>query len=115
MHRVNKRLVSSACAVALCCFSSLVLAVAGWTDYGSVTELRPTSNGRYLVVLNVDENPSGCKNDETFYQDYGFPGSKQMFDTLLEAVVAGKKVRVYVTGKCELNGYAEISSVGIVP
>ena len=38
-----------------------------------------------------------------------------MFDVVLRAVTTGKKVRVYVTGKCEINGFAEISSVSIVP
>jgi len=38
-----------------------------------------------------------------------------MYDALFKAAASGKKVRDYVTGKCELNGYSEISSVAIVP
>lgn len=90
-------------------------AASGWTEYASVTELTPTVHGRFLVKLNTAKNPSGCKDEKTFYQDYGMPGSAHMFRTLLEAVTAGKKVRLYVTGGCELNGYSEISSVSIVP
>ena len=92
-----------------------LLAAAGWTDYATVSELRPTIHHRYIVKLNVSENPSGCRNKDTFYQDYIVPGSDQMFRTLLEAVTTGKQVRVFVTGKCELKGYSEISSVGIIP
>lgn len=90
-------------------------AVAGWADYVPVAELTPTIHGRFLVKLKISENPSGCKNKEIFYQDYNIPGSEQIFDAILKAVASGKKVRVYVTGKCDLNGYSEISSVAIVP
>lgn len=106
------------CATYLCVLLSVPLtafAVAGWTDYVPVSELTPTIHGRFLVKLKVTENPSGCKNKEVFYRDYGIPGAEQMYDALLKAVAAGKKVRVYVTGRCELNGYSEISSVAIVP
>lgn len=89
--------------------------VAGWTDYGSIIELTPTTHGRYVVKLNVSDNASGCRNKNTFYQDYNLPGAKEMFATLLQATVNGRSVRVFVTGICELNGYSEISSVGIVP
>ena len=92
-----------------------VTAVSGWTDYVPVTELTPTIHGRYLVKLKASRNPSGCKNTEVFYQDYNIPGFEQLFDTLLKAVVSEKKVRVYVTGRCDLNGYSEISSVAIKP
>lgn len=90
-------------------------AVSGWTDYVPVAELTPTTHGRFLVKLKDSQNPSGCKNTDVFYQDYNLPGFEQMFDTLLKAVVSEKKVRVYVTGRCDLNGYSEISSVTIKP
>ncbi|MGD8908035.1 MAG: hypothetical protein PVF13_07080 [Chromatiales bacterium] len=90
-------------------------AVSGWTDYGTVAELTPTSHHRFLVRLNISKNPSGCRDKSTFYQDYDKSGADQMFRTLLQAVVYGKQVRLFVTGRCELNGYAEISSVTIVP
>lgn len=91
------------------------LAAAGWTDYATVAELRPGTQFRYLVKLQGAENPSGCKNKDTFYQDYSATGSDHMFRVLLEAVSSGKRVRVYVTGICELSGYSQISSVAIVP
>ncbi|MFW2373147.1 MAG: hypothetical protein ACN4GM_08500 [Gammaproteobacteria bacterium] len=91
------------------------LATSGWTDYVPVAELTPTSHGRFLVKLKAPENPSDCKNKDTFYHDYNAPGSEQIFRTLLEAISSGKKVRVYVSGKCELKGYSEITSVSIVP
>jgi hypothetical protein len=94
---------------------AIVFADAGWTDYAQIVELTPTSQGRYLVQLKVSDNPSGCRNKDTFYQDYGTPGSDNMYRALLEAVTSGKRVRVYVTGKCGFGGYSNISSVGIVP
>ena len=112
---MKKHLSCMACIGAIFFVPTMAFAGAGWTDYVPVTELTPTINGRFLVQLKLSENPSGCKNKETFYRGYGIPGSEQMFQTLLQAVASGKKVRVYVTGACELNGYSEISSVGIVP
>lgn len=96
-------------------FPTTALAVSGWTDLATVAELNPGTQFRYLVKLEVAENPSGCKNKNTFYQDYSATGSDHMFRVLLEAVSSGKRVRVKVTGKCELSGYSEISSVAIVP
>lgn len=94
---------------------SIVIADSGWTDYATITELIPTSHHRYKVSLGNTKNPGGCKDKQTFYQDYDATGAKQMFDTLLQATATGNKVRVYVSGKCELNGYSEITSVGILP
>ena len=88
---------------------------AGWTGYGRVTELTPTTRQRFLVTLDVAGNPSGCSDKQTFYQDFVLRGAEQLFDTLLQALVSDKRVRVYVTGRCELNGYSEITSVTIRP
>lgn len=95
--------------------AATVAGTSGWTEYTSVAELTPSSDQSYTVRLDIAENPSGCKNKNTFYQDYSASGAEQMFSTLLEAMVNGKRVRVFVTGRCELNGYGEISSVSILP
>jgi len=101
--------------VILASLPATLLAGAGWSGYAQVAELTPTIHHRYHVRLDSAENPSGCTDKQTFYQDYAATGSEHMFQTLLEAVTSGKQVRLYVTGKCELNGYAEFSAVGIVP
>jgi len=88
---------------------------AGWTDTTTVAELTASAQHRYTVRLHLTKNPSGCRSPDTFYQDYAAPGSEQMFRALLEAVTSGKRVRVYVSGRCELNGYAELSSVTLLP
>jgi len=96
-------------------FSSYVVARTGWTDYVAIVELVPTARHYYEVRLPVKENPSGCKSKTWFYQDYAAPGSDKMFRVLLEGVKAGANLRVYVTGKCNINGYAEISAVSVTP
>jgi len=96
-------------------FSHLVHADAGWTDVVTVAELVPTARHYYEVRLPVKKNPSGCRDKTWFYQDYGSPGSDQMFKTLLEGIKSGIRFRVYVTGKCNINGYSEISSVSVIP
>ena len=105
-------LVFGACTLVL---SPLIQAEAGWTDYVTIAELVPTAYHYYKVRLPVKENPSGCKNKTWFYQDYRPNGSHKMFQTILEGLKLKMRVRVYVTGKCNLGGYSEISSVSIIP
>lgn len=88
---------------------------AGWSDYAKVSELVPSTRHYYQVELPVQNNPSGCKNKTGFYQDYSAMASDKMFDLLLESVKSGLKVRVYVTGLCNLKGLSEISAVSVVP
>lgn len=96
-------------------FSHLVHADAGWTDFVAVAELVPTARHYYEVRLPVKVNPSGCRDKTWFYQDYASPGSDNMFRTLLEGIKTGSRLRVYVTGKCNLSGYSEISAVSVIP
>lgn len=95
-------------------FSLDVQARAGWTDAVRVAELVPTSRHYYEVRLPVTENPSGCRKDNWFYQNYDATGSEQMFAILLEGVTSEIRLRVYVTGLCNINGYAEFSSVSVI-
>lgn len=90
-------------------------ATSGWTDYGYVIELQPGIHQRFKVNIDVKGNSSSCKQKQWFYQDYGLSGAREMYMALLEAVSAQKLVRVYVTGRCNLNEYSEISEVGIRP
>lgn len=92
-----------------------VLASSGWTGYGNVIELIPTIHHRFKVNIDVKENKSACKEKQWFYQDYSVAGTREIYLALLEAVSSNKTVRVYVTGRCNINEYAEISEVGIRP
>lgn len=86
-------------------------AEAGWTDEGTVQSLNPTGKGRFIVEIQLKDNPSGCRNPATFYRDYGRPGTTYMFDVMKEALIHKKRVKVYVTGRCDLHKYSEIDSV----
>jgi hypothetical protein len=99
----------------LLAFPSFTQAGAGWTEYVRISELIPTSRHYYEVRLPVKNNPSGCTDKIWFYQDYVTIGSDKMFETLLRGLQSGSQVRVYVTGKCNINGYSEFISVGIIP
>jgi len=90
-------------------------ATSGWTDYGYVIELQPGIHHRYKVNIDVKNNNSSCKQKQWFYQDYELSGAREMYLALLEAVSTAKLVRVYVTGRCDINDYSEISEVGIRP
>lgn len=93
----------------------VVQAAADWTEYAQVAELVARSQHYYQVKLQLDDNPSGCKNKAWFYQDYATHGSDKMYYTLLEALKSGNRVRLYVTGVCNLDRDAEFTSVGIIP
>ena len=93
--------------------SSSIYAGSGWTDYGYVEELIPTIHHRFKVNIALKGNKSGCKEKQWFYQDYDISGAKEMYLALLASMSADKAVRVYVTGRCNSDDYAEISSVGI--
>lgn len=54
----------------------------GWTSYGVVTEINPTTSGRFIVKLDVASNPSDCKNKQSFYSDYTVTGADYMFRAL---------------------------------
>lgn len=88
-------------------------AASGWTDYGYVSELVPTIHHRFKVNIVVNNNKSGCKDKQWFYQDYNAAGAKEMYLALLEAVASNLEVRVYVTGRCNIDSYSEISELGI--
>lgn len=102
-------------AVFLTLLPSPVRAEAGWTDYAPIAELVSTARHYYELRLPVKKNPGGCKESNWFYQDYGLNASDKMFATLLEGLQSRKRVRVYVTGKCNVNGYAEFTAVSIIP
>jgi len=88
---------------------------AGWTDAAPVAELRPTSQGRFLVRIPVEDNPSGCREPHWFYRDQTGPSADRIFDLLLEAALREKPVRVHVTGACDLKGFAAINAASLEP
>lgn len=106
------RLAAIAILLIVSSFASPLLARAGWTDYARVGELIATGRHYYELRIPVD-NPSGCREDHWYYRNYDAPGSAQMFEVLLDAIESNLRVRLYVTGVCNINGYAEISSVGV--
>lgn len=109
-----RRLILKLFSLSLLMNISPLQADAGWTDIGNVVELVPTSRHYYEFSLSVTSS-SGCRNKSWYYQDYASRGAQQMFDTLLEAVRSGLRVRVFVTGVCNIDGYSEISSISISP
>jgi hypothetical protein len=111
-----KSIISASLVLIISLFwANVVMADSGWTDYAEVVELVPTIHHRFRVNIAVTKNDSGCKQKQWFYQDYDVSGAREMFLTLLTAVSENKKVRVYVTGRCDINDYSEISSIAIVP
>jgi hypothetical protein len=95
--------------------TSLAQADAGWTDYVTVSELIPTGRLYYEVELKGSKNVSGCREQDWYYLNYGAQGTDKMFDLFVDSMQSGLHLRVYVSGLCNLNGYAEITAVGASP
>jgi hypothetical protein len=94
--------------------ASSVYADAGWTDAAAVEELRATGGHYYAVRLEVKKPLSACGDKQWFFQDYEKSGSDKMHLMLLESLKSGLRVRVYLTGRCNLDGYSEFSSVSVL-
>jgi len=113
------RYISIAIAIAIGICSLLLpglsSAGAGWTDDVKVIELIPTGRHYYEVHLKVRNNPSGCRDKDWFYINYGGHGTDKMFDLFIDGLKSSLRLRVYVTGICNINGYSEISSVSASP
>ena len=108
-----KKRCSILAAIGFILFTAEVRAGAGWTNVVPVAELLPTSRHYYEVRLPVTDNPSGCREKNWFYQNYQSPGSRQMFAILLKGITSDIRLKVYVTGVCNLNGYAEFSAISV--
>ncbi|MEQ1880297.1 MAG: hypothetical protein ABL878_04925 [Burkholderiales bacterium] len=87
---------------------------AGWTEAGAIEELRAIGGHYYAVRLGVKKTPSACGDKQWFFQDYEKSGSDKMYLMLLESLNSGLRVRVYLTGRCNLDGHSEFSSVSIL-
>ncbi len=113
MQRVN-RVISMALVLSMAFAAARAQAAAGWTSYGEVTELQVTEFGRILVRLKLKSTPTDCRDKQWYFRDQ-IVGSELMYRLLLEAASTGRRVRVYATGRCDLNQYSEISRVGMRP
>ena len=104
-------------AIAICALllPGVAWASAGWTDDVKVVELVPTGRHYYEIQLKVTKNPSGCRDKNWFYIDYQARDADEMFDLFVEGIQSSLRLRVYVTGICNPNGYSEISAVSASP
>ena len=95
--------------------SSVVRADAGWSGEVTVVELISTSKHYYELQLAGKKHPSGCREKGWFYIDYDASGADMMFDLFVDSIIRPIRLKVYVTGNCNLSGYSEISSVSVSP
>jgi hypothetical protein len=109
------RYILVAIAIGSLLFPRLSPAAAGWTGEARVIELIPTGRHYYEIHLEVRKNPSGCRVDDWFYLNYAAAGADKMFDLFVDNIKSSLRLRVYVTGICNINGYSEISSVSATP
>lgn len=98
----------------LCALSNSALSDAGWTAKGEILALSATSFSKIVIRGNFPENISGCRDKERFYFDFGRPGTRFIYDLLLTAVASDKRIKLRVTGNCELKGMSEISEASIL-
>ena len=109
------RSISIVIGIYLLMLSTAATADAGWIDDVEVVELIPTGRHYYELHLTVKNNSSGCREKGWFYINYDTPGADKMFDLFVDSIKTELRLKVYVTGICNLKGYAEISSVSVRP
>lgn len=88
-------------------------AAEGWTGYGKVLEVYPSSSGTFYFSIDVSSNPGPCANSIWFSNPGTGDGANRVFASLLSAQASGASVRVYVTGACDTWGYHVISSTSV--
>ena len=96
-------------------FANLVMADSNWTGFGHVLALQSHIDGEILVQVDVNSNPSRCKEKQWFHLGPWGKGSQPTYQLLLEAALNGKRVRLSVTELCHLNGYSQITAVALLP
>lgn len=106
------RATTLAAAIFPACVSA---GVAGWTPVTRVTALEPTTHGRLLFQLRTEKSTSGCRSKDWYFVDYTGTGPRLMFHVLKDALLMEKPVKVFVTGRCDLDGYSEISAARLLP
>lgn len=109
------RYLLSACILGILLSPLQARAGAGWTEQVEVVELVPTGLFYYEVRLRGDGNSSGCREKEWYYLLYETPGADKMFDLFVESMKSGLRLKVYVNGLCNLQGYSEITAVSASP
>jgi hypothetical protein len=115
MMEFMMRYMTIASGICALLFSIPAAADAGWTDDVEVVELIPTGRHYFELRLAGKNNPSGCREKDRYYINYDAPGADRMFDLFVDSFKTELRLKVYVTGICNFNGYAEISSVSASP
>jgi hypothetical protein len=97
----------------LALIATTAAAKSGWTESGYLDEIEATGLGKFIVRGTLADNPSGCRNETGYYLDYSTNGAEQIYSLLLQSIATGNRVKLHVTGSCELNGLSEINSASI--
>ena len=105
----------AALLLALTLFASDSRAEAGWTEPARILSLETNIFGRILVELDLNRNPSGCKQASLFYRETTGESSANMLQVLLEAASSRLPVKLRASGSCHLKGYTEFHAVALVP
>lgn len=83
---------------------------AEWTNSGYIQEVQATTSGVLVVRGKLGGNPSGCKDGDSYYADFSMKGTEKIFFLLLQSIATRNRVKLFVTGRCDLNGMSEISA-----
>ena len=96
MNQYIYRLILS---IILLISSSVAHSEAGWTDKGHLQEIQATTKGKLVIKGKFKENPSDCKDKNSYYIDYSIEGAEKIYLLLLQSMESNKQVKLYVTGK----------------
>jgi hypothetical protein len=104
------------CTLAMSALPFICNAGAGWTDLGQVSNLnqQPAIGAAPgAVVLNVSTtvNPSGCSVANAYYLSVTDDRTTRLFTMLMMAQATGRSVQLWVTGTCNVWGYAQLDGL----
>jgi hypothetical protein len=93
------------------CGIALASPVTGWLAPAKLQALTVTSEGRYLFSILPDEGASVCSAPGQFYLDFNSIAADSAYQLLLQSMLADRAVELHVTGRCALQGVAEVNAV----
>lgn len=111
--RVLRRLI---CIVSIATLPLICSAAAGWTDFGQVSNLnqQPASGaapGIVLINVSTTANPSGCSVANGYYLSVTDDRTTRLFTMLMMAQATGRNVQLWVTGTCNVWGWAQLDGL----
>lgn len=104
------------CTLAVTVLPLICDTAANWTGFGQVSNLNQQPEGGaapgiVLVSVATTTNPSGCSVASGYYLAIPDDRATRMFTLSMMAQATGRSMQLWVTGTCNIWGYAFLDEV----